>query len=244
MAGKIFVVGIGPGNREHMSFRACEVIESADIVAGYTTYIRLLEKSFKLRDVFVSGMKKETERCRKVLELSLEGKNVALVSSGDSGIYGMAGIMLEIVADSGKDIVTEIVPGITSSTASAALLGAPIMHDYATISLSDLLTDHALINKRLEAAASADFVICLYNPKSKTRITGLSEARNIILKHRPGSTPVGIVRDAMREDESYVITDLDNMLNHEADMTTTIIIGNSQTFVSGGRMITPRGYEL
>ena len=118
------------------------------------------------------------------------------------------------------------------------------MHDYASISLSDLMTDMEIIYKRIDAAASADFVICLYNPKSKTRITGLFDARDIILKHRPGSTPVGIVKDAMREGESIVITDLDNMLLHEADMTTTIIIGNSQTFVSGGKMITPRGYEL
>ncbi len=244
MAGKIYIIGIGPGNREHMSILACEVIESSDIVVGYTTYIKLLEKSFRLNETFVSGMMKETDRCRKALELALSGKTVALVSSGDSGIYGMAGLMLEIIEKSGKDVETEVIPGITSATASAAILGAPIMHDYASISLSDLLTDHELINKRLDAAASADFVICLYNPKSKTRITGLAEARDIILKHRTGSTPVGIVRDAMREDQSYVITDLDNMLDHEADMRTTIIIGNSQTFVSGGKIITPRGYGL
>jgi len=242
--GKIFIVGIGPGSREHMSIRACEVIENSDIVSGYTTYIKLLEKSFKLKEVFVSGMRKEADRCRKALEFALDGKTVALVSSGDSGIYGMAGLMYEIIKESGKDVEAEVIPGITSSTASAALLGAPIMHDYASISLSDLLTDAELINKRVEAAASADFVICLYNPKSKTRTAGLSGARDIILKHRPGSTPVGIVRDAMRDNESVVITDLERMLDHEADMTTTIIIGNSQTFVSGGRMITPRGYEL
>lgn len=244
MIGKIYIVGIGPGNREHISIRACEVIESSDIVVGYTTYIKLLEKSFKLNETFVSGMMKETDRCREALELALNGKTVALVSSGDSGIYGMAGLMLEIIEKSGKDVETEVIPGITSATASAAILGAPIMHDYASISLSDLLTDHDLINKRLDAAASADFVICLYNPKSKTRITGLSEARDIIMKHRAGGTPVGIVRDAMREDQSYIITDLDNMLDHEVDMRTTIIIGNSQTFVSGGKMITPRGYGL
>lgn len=242
--GKIFIVGIGPGNREHMSLRACEIIETADIVVGYTTYIRLLEKTFALKNVFVSGMRKEADRCRRALELAAEGKTVALVSSGDAGIYGMAGIMLEIIEESGMEIETEVIPGITSSTASAALLGAPIMHDYATISLSDLLTDSDLINKRLEAAASADFVICLYNPKSKTRVTALATAREIILRHRPGSTPVGIVRDAMREDQAAVITDLDSMLEHEADMTTTIIIGNSQTRVFAGRMVTPRGYEL
>ncbi len=242
--GKIFIVGIGPGSREHMSLRACEVIENADIVVGYTTYIRLLEKTFKLKDIIASGMRKEADRCREALNLADAGKTVALVSSGDSGIYGMAGLMLEIIRDSGKDIESEVIPGITSSTASAALLGAPIMHDYASISLSDLMTSKDLINKRIDAAASADFVICIYNPKSKTRVTGLAEARDIILRYRPGITPVGIVRDAMREDQSLVLTDLDNMLDHEADMTTTIIIGNSQTFVSSGKMITPRGYEL
>jgi precorrin-3B C17-methyltransferase len=242
--GKIYIVGIGPGSREHISLRASEIIEKADIVVGYTTYVRLLEKEFTLREVFVSGMRGEADRCRRALEFALAGKTVALVSSGDAGVYGMAGIMLEIIKESGKTIETEVIPGITSASASAALLGAPLMHDFATISLSDLLTDHALIQKRLEAAASADFVICLYNPKSRTRVAGLSEARDIVLKHRQGSTPVGIVKDAMREGESVIIADLDTMLNFDADMTTTIIIGNSQTFVSGGRMITPRGYEL
>jgi precorrin-3B C17-methyltransferase len=242
--GKIFITGIGPGSREHMSIRACEVIEDSDIIVGYTTYIKILERSFKLKDVFVSGMRKETDRCREALNLAIGGKTVALVSSGDSGIYGMAGLMLQIVEESGSDIEVEVIPGITSSSASAALLGAPIMHDYASISLSDLLTEHDLINRRVEAAASADFVICIYNPKSRTRVAGLTEARDIILKHRPGSTPVGIVKDAMRDGESAVITDLDNMLNHEIDMTTTIIVGNSETFVSRGRMITPRGYGL
>lgn len=243
-SGKIFIVGIGPGNREHMSHKACDVIENADIVAGYTTYIRIIEKSFTLKNVFVTGMRSETERCRKALEFALDGKTVALVSSGDAGIYGMAGLMLEVIRESGEGVETEVVPGITSATASAALLGAPLMHDYASISLSDLLTDADLISRRIEAAASADFVICLYNPKSRARTGGLAKAREIILKHRKGSTPVGIVRNANRENESVVITDLDRMLEHEADMTTTIIIGNSQTFTYRDKIITPRGYGL
>lgn len=244
MTGKIFIVGIGPGSREHMTLRASEIIENADVVAGYTTYIKLLEKSFKLKDVFVSGMRKETERCRGALGLALDGKTVALVSSGDSGVYGMAGLMIEIIEKSGERVDFEVIPGVTSATASAAILGAPLMHDFATISLSDLLTGHELINKRIEAAASADFVICLYNPKSRTRVSGLAEARDIIMKYRPGTTPVGIVKDAMREGGSSVITDLEHMLGHETDMTTTVIIGNSETFVSGGKMITPRGYGI
>jgi precorrin-3B C17-methyltransferase len=242
--GKIYVVGIGPGSREHMSVRACEVIEAADIVVGYITYIRILKKYFSLKEVFSSGMKKEADRCRKALEFAKEGMNVALVSSGDSGVYGMAGIMLEIIAQEKSGIETEVIPGITSATASASLLGAPIMHDHAVISLSDLLTDWELIKKRIEFAASADFVICLYNPKSRSRTSQLDEARAIMLRYKSGKTPVGIVRDAMRDDEKVLITDLDGMMDFEVDMTTTIIIGNSRTFVSGNRMITPRGYLL
>jgi precorrin-3B C17-methyltransferase len=242
--GKLVIVGIGPGSREHMSLQACNAIESADIVVGYTTYIRLLEKSFVLKDSYVTGMRGEIERCRRAVDFAREGKTVAVVSSGDAGIYGMAGILFEILEENGFEIETEVVPGITSANASAALLGAPLMHDFAVISLSDLLTDPALIRKRLDAAASADFVICLYNPKSATRITGLTEARDIIRRYRDGNTPVGIVHDAMREGEKTVLTDLDTMLEYEADMTTTIIIGNSQTYVAGSKMITPRGYRL
>ena len=244
MKGKIYVVGTGPGVKEQMSLRAVEIIESVDIVIGYKTYIDLLEDSFRLKEVISSGMRKELERCEQSLEIAESGKTVALVSSGDPGIYGMAGIMLEIVEREKSSVQVEIVPGITSCLASASLLGAPIMHDFAVISLSDLLTEWKLIRKRIKSAAKSDFVICLYNPASRSRKDQVKEARSIILKSRDVMTPVGIVRDAMRTGEEIIITDLRGMLEFEIDMSTTIIIGNSRTYVSNNRMITPRGYPV
>ncbi|MBN2041892.1 MAG: precorrin-3B C(17)-methyltransferase [Spirochaetes bacterium] len=244
MKGKIFIVGIGPGSREHMSLKAVEVIEQCDIVIGYKTYIDILKKSFTLKNVLSTGMRKETDRCGKALEIAEQGLVVALVSSGDSGIYGMAGLMLEIIDKNNSDIEAEIIPGITSFITSASILGAPVMHDYASISLSDLLTDRDLIKLRLECAAKGDFVICLYNPKSKTRTKHIEEARDIILSYRGKDTPVGIVRNAAREGTTSVVTTLEKMLEHDIDMLTTVIIGNSKTYISGEKIITPRGYEV
>lgn len=187
-----------------------------------------------------SAMTKEVDRCTEVLELARQGKTVSLISSGDAGVYGMAGIMLEI-AD--EDMEVEVIPGITATNAAAAIAGAPIMHDYTTISLSDLLTDWELIKKRLELAAQGDFVVSIYNPKSRGRVTQIEEAREIMMKYKPKSTPVAIVRNAGREDERYILTTLEEMLNHEIDMLTIVLIGNSNTFVKNGKMITPRGYE-
>lgn len=244
MKGKIFVVGIGPGKREHMSGRALEALNEADAVVGYRTYTDLIAGLTEGKDVHASGMRKETERCREALDLAEQGKKVALVSSGDPGVYGMAGIMLEVAQGRRSGVEVEVVPGITSSGAAASILGAPLMHDHALISLSDLLTDWELIKKRLEHAALADFVICLYNPRSKSRTGQIIEARDILLRHRKPGTPVGIVRNAMREGEDAVITTLERMLDHPIDMTTVVIIGNSTTYTSDGRMITPRGYEV
>lgn len=238
--GKIYVVGIGPGKKENMTFRAYEAMEKSDIIVGYKTYVDLVKKYYPEKEMKSSAMTKEVDRCTEVLELARQGKTVSLISSGDAGVYGMAGIMLEI-AD--EDMEVEVIPGITATNAAAAIAGAPIMHDYATISLSDLLTDWELIKKRLELAAQGDFVVSIYNPKSRGRVTQIEEAREIMMKYKPRSTPVAIVRNAGREDERYIVTTLDEMLNHEIDMLTIVLIGNSNTFVKNGKIITPRGYE-
>ena len=238
--GKIYVVGIGPGKKENMTFRAYEAMENSDIIVGYKTYVDLVKEYYPGKEMKSSAMTKEVDRCTEVLELARQGKTVSLISSGDAGVYGMAGIMLEI-AD--EDMEVEVIPGITATNAAAAIAGAPIMHDYATISLSDLLTDWKLIKKRLELAAQGDFVVSIYNPKSRGRVTQIEEAREIMMKYKPKSTPVAIVRNAGREDERYIVTTLDEMLNNEIDMLTIVLIGNSNTFVKNGKIITPRGYE-
>lgn len=240
--GKIYVVGIGPGNMEDISVRAYKTLKNVDVIAGYITYIDLVKDEFKEKEFYVSGMKKEIDRCEKVLELAKEGKTVALISSGDAGIYGMAGIMIEVALGSGIDV--EVIPGITSSVAGASLVGAPLMHDQAIISLSDLLTDWEVITKRIDRASEGDFVISLYNPKSKGRTEQIVVAREIMLKHKAPSTPVALLRHVGREDENYTLTNLDEMLNYEIDMFTVVIVGNSKTYVKEGKMITPRGYHL
>jgi precorrin-3B C17-methyltransferase len=201
------------------------------------------------REVVSSGMRREVDRCEKAVELAIEGNKVAVICSGDPGIYAMAGLVFEIARSREKNAEgenrvpeIEVIPGVSAINASAARLGAPLMHDFASVSLSDLLTPWELIEKRLEAAASADFVIVIYNPKSKGRPEHIAKARDIVLKFRSPGTPVGIVRAASREDEKVTITDLNSMLDNEIDMQSTVIIGNSQTFTWENRMITPRGY--
>ena len=241
---KIYVVGIGPGEMEYMTPKAIEAIENSDLVIGYKTYIELVRAFFKHKEFISSGMTKEVERCKLVLEKALSGKTVALISSGDSGIYGMAGIMLEVVNSSKVDIEVEIVPGITAANAAASVLGAPLMHDFVIISLSDLMTPWEIIRNRIECAAKGDFVICLYNPKSKGRTEYIKMTKEIVSKHRNSKTPVGIVKNARRENESSVITILEEMLNYDIDMFTVVIIGNSTTYIENNRMITPRGYLI
>lgn len=238
--GKIYIVGIGPGKKADMTFRAYEAMEKSDIIIGYKTYMDLIKEYYPGKEMKNSQMTKEVDRCIDVLKLAKEGKNVALISSGDAGVYGMAGIMLEI-ADG--EVEVEIIPGVTATNAAAAIVGAPVMHDYVTISLSNLLTDWELIKKRLELAAQGDFVVSIYNPKSRGRVTQIEEAREIMLKYKPKTTPVAIVRNAGREDEEHVVTTLDEMLNHEINMLTIVIIGNANTFIKDGKMITPRGYS-
>ena len=237
---KIYVVGIGPGKKGDMTFRAYDALEKSDVIIGYKTYIDLIKEYFPEKELISSPMKKEVDRCREVVEIAESGKTVSLISSGDAGIYGMAGIMLEIVPEG---IETEIIPGVTASNAAAATAGAPLMHDFATISLSDLLTDWDLIKKRVDLASQGDFVISLYNPKSKGRTTQIEDAAEIMLKYKSPETPVAIVRNAGREDERVTAATLGTMLEHEIDMLTVVIIGNSKTFMKNGKIITPRGYK-
>ncbi|TAN44541.1 MAG: precorrin-3B C(17)-methyltransferase [Nitrospirae bacterium] len=242
--GEVFVVGTGPGGIEHITPYAQNAIRKADAVVGYDTYLELIPQLLRGKEIHSTGMTKETERCRKAVELALEGKKVAVISGGDPGIYAMAGLTLEILKEkNAADLPVEIIPGISALNACASRLGAPLMHDFACISLSDRLTDWGLIEKRLESAAASDFVIVLYNPKSRGRVEHINVARDIIMKHRTPNTPVGIVKAAMRPDESIAITNLKDMLSHDIDMQTTVIIGNSKTLVWNNRIITPRGYE-
>lgn len=242
MKPHIYVVGFGPGDRLYMTQQAIDAITGADLVVGYTTYIRLLEEQFPGLHYFSTPMRKETDRCRAAVEEALAGKTVALVSSGDSGIYGMAGVLLEIAAEMQADVEVTAVPGVTAASAASAVLGAPLMHDFAVISLSDCMTPLELIWRRVSLAAEADFVICLYNPKSRSRTEYLAKAAALIRQHRAPETPVGIVRNAGRADENAWITTLERLPEEPVDMFCVVLIGNSQTYVQRGKMITPRGY--
>lgn len=247
---KLFVVGIGPGGLNHMTFEARETIEQADVVVGYKTYLEFIEPLLTDKEVVSSGMMREVERCSQALAIAAAGKRVALVSSGDSGIYGMAGLALELAeppADGSpspfREVEIVIVPGVSAVQAAASVLGAPLMHDFAVISLSDLMTPLDLIRKRLKAAADADFVVALYNPRSKGRVTQIEEAAAILIAARGAGVPVGIVKNACREGEECIVTTLGEMLSHPIDMFSIVIIGNSATRLSSdGRIITPRGY--
>lgn len=243
----LYIVGTGPGEIPFMTEKAFESLKNASIIVGYETYIEQVRPLLKDKEVLTTSMTKETERCKKAIELARLGNTVALISGGDPGIYAMAGLVLELLhklqLDS-SNIDVQIIPGISALNACASKIGAPLMHDFVCISLSDRLTPWDLIEKRLEKSAEADFVIVIYNPKSMSRQEHISIARNIILKHRSHHTPVGIVRAAMRGDESITITNLKDFLHYEIDMQTTIIVGNSKTFVWDKWMITPRGYRL
>lgn len=240
----IYVVGFGPGDKQFMTMQAVEIIEQADLIVGYTTYTDILKAQFPDKKYISTPMRKETDRCRLAIEKALEGNTVVMVSSGDSGIYGMAGIMLEIADDMQADVEIVTVPGITAASTAASVLGAPLMHDLSLISLSDLMTPLELIFRRVEAAASADFVISLYNPKSGKRVDYLEKAADIIMKYRDKGTPVGIVRNAGRPDQKAWLTTLSELKNEPVDMFCVVIVGNSQTYIKNNRMITPRGYKI
>lgn len=241
---KLYVVGFGPGGYDHMTHRAAQVIESADVVTGYTTYVEMLKCIFPGKNYLSTPMKKEVDRCRMAIEETLKGQDVAMVSSGDSGIYGMAGIVLQMLEEMQADIDVEIVPGVTAASAAASILGAPLMHDFAVISLSDLMTPLDKIMYRVECAAKADFVICLYNPKSKKRADYVEKAAELVIEFQGADVPAGIVRNAGRADEHMEITTVGGLKTADIDMFSIVIIGNSQTYVKNGRMITPRGYII
>ena len=241
----LFIIGIGPGNLKDISRRAYEILKKVDIIVGYTTYIDLIENIIsEEQEIFISGMGQERKRAEKALEFASQNKKVAVISSGDAGIYGMAGLILELNQKNDPNLDLKIIPGITAANAAAAILGAPLMHDYVVISLSDLMTPWELIEKRLKHAAAADFITAIYNPKSSKRTEQIKIARDIYLDHRSEDTPVGIVRQAGRKQEEKGITTLKDMLQEKIDMLTTVIIGNSQTYISDNKIITPRGYDL
>lgn len=250
--GKIYLVGLGPGKAEYLTPAGSSALTGSDTVVGYRAYIEqtseLLPELFQGKEVVSMELGQEMERAAAAVDLAYEGRTVAVVSSGDAGIYGMAGPVFRVLTDRGWDGETpevETVPGVSAMQAAASILGAPLMQDFCAISLSDLLTPWDKIKNRLEAAAQGDFVVALYNPRSRKRQKHLLEAREILLKHRSGETPVGIVGDAFREGQRSTITDLEHLagLAETVDMVTIVVVGNSTTYVHGGRMVTPRGYE-
>lgn len=242
MKGKLYVVGIGPGSNDLLTVRALKAVQESEVIIGYKFYVELIADMCKGKEVVNSFMTKEIERCKISIEQAEAGKIVSLVSGGDAGIYGMAGPVMELAVD--KDIEVEIIPAVSANNAAAALLGAPVMHDHCSISLSDRLTPWELIEKRLHLAAEGDFVISLYNPKSKGRPDYINKAKDIFLKYKSPETIVGVVKNAERENQSIVITDLEKMLEYDIDMFTVIIIGNGNTKKINNKMITPRGYSL
>jgi precorrin-3B C17-methyltransferase len=221
---------------------ACRTaLGAADVVLGYTAYIQVLKPLFPQTTFWGTGMKHEAERCREALRLAAEGKEVALVSSGDAGVYGMASLVYEL-SPAFPTVTIVVVPGITAALSGAALLGSPVGHDFAVISLSDLLTPWDLIEKRLRAAAAGDFVICIYNPASHHRPDHLKRACTILLETLPPDRVCGLVRHIGRPQESTALTRLEELRNTPADMFTTVFIGNARTLIINGNMITPRGY--
>ncbi len=239
---KLTVVGLGPGAGEDMTGRAYRAIEEADVVIGYTAYIDLIRGAFPEKEMRSTGMKKEVDRCRMAVQAASEGKNVAVVCSGDSGVYGMAGLIYEVSKEF-PPVEIEVVPGITAACGGAAVLGAPLTHDFAVISLSDLMTPWEKIEKRLECAAEADFVICLYNPRSRGRADYLMRACDILLRHKSGDTVCAYVKNIGRDGEQSRILPLSELRDStDVDMFTTVFVGNSQTTVIDGKMVTPRGY--
>ena len=243
MTKKVYVVGLGPGGVEQMTRRAQETLAACDVIAGYNVYIDLIKDDYKDKEFLSTGMRKEVERCKLAIEEALKGKTVAMVSSGDAGVYGMAGIMYQIAAEY-PELEVEVIPGITAACSGAAVLGAPLISDFALISLSDLLTPWEKIEKRLELASQADFVICLYNPSSFKRHDYLQKACDIMLKNQRADVPAGIVRNIGREGEEYEIMTLAELRDAQVDMFSTVIIGNSQTEVINNKMVTPRGYKI
>ena len=240
--GTLYVVGMGPGEKKQMTGQALEVMEQCQVIAGYTVYVDLVRGLFPHKEFLTTAMTREEERCRKAFDCCMEGKNTAMICSGDAGVYGMAGLILEL-AEQYPGVSVRTVPGITAACAGAAVLGAPLMHDFAVISLSDRLTPLEVIWNRVEAAAQADFVICLYNPASKGRPDYFRQACSRILKYRPGHTVCGLAVNIGREGEGMEVLALEDLKERRVDMFTTVYIGNSHTRQIGPYMVTPRGYR-
>ncbi len=241
---KIYVVGIGPGEKEQMTYKAMAALEKSDVIAGYTVYVDLVRDNFTDKEYLSTPMKQEVDRCKMARDEALKGKTVSMVCSGDSGVYGMAGLMYE-VCEEYPEIEIEVVSGVTAALSGAAVLGAPLIHDFCVISLSDLLTPMELIKKRIKAAAEADFAVCIYNPSSKKRADYLNMACEIMLEYKSADTPCGIVKNIGREGEEYKILTLSELKDDKTiDMFTTVFIGNSSTKIVNNKMVTPRGYRI
>ncbi len=239
---RLYVVGMGPGGIAQMTPQAVRAIEESQVVCGYTAYTDLAGELLAGKEVLTTPMTRELERCRLALERAAGGQTTAMICSGDAGVYGMAGPILQL-AEEFSQVEVEVVPGITAALSGAAVLGAPLMHDFAVISLSDLLTPWPVIEKRVAAAAEGDFVLCLYNPMSKKRVDHLRKACDQALRYRDGDTPCGWVRNIGREGQEHKVLSLSELREEQVDMFTTVFIGSSSTRVLGGRLVTPRGYE-
>ena len=240
--GKVYVVGIGPGAKDQMTVRAAKVLSECQVIVGYTVYIDLIKEEYPDKICLSTPMRQEVQRCRMALEEAGKEQNVAVVCSGDAGIYGMAGLVYELAADySGVEI--EVVPGITAASGGAAILGAPLMHDFAVISLSDLMTPWEKIEKRLRMAAMADFVICIYNPSSRKRADYLKKACLCMMEYKKEDTVCGIVKNIGREGECMKILSLKELSETDVDMFTTVFVGNEETRIIGDKMVTLRGYK-
>ncbi|NME81914.1 precorrin-3B C(17)-methyltransferase [Clostridium sp. SM-530-WT-3G] len=236
--GKLRVIGIGPGSIENMTLRAYKAIENSDVIVGYNKYIDMIKELVEGKELYSTGMMGEEARCKQALELSKD-KDVALISTGDAGIYGMAGLILEMKDD--EDV--EIIPGITASSAAGSVVGAPLMHDNCNISLSDLMTPYDEIKKRVKCAAESDFIISLYNPKSKGRPHYLRECIDIIKEFRKDDTPIAVVKHALRDGQEVTLTTIGEFDDSIVDMMSIVIVGNTKSYYKNGSFITPRGYN-
>lgn len=238
---KLTVVGIGPGAADQMTLRAMRALQEADVIAGYGVYVDLVRPLFPDKETLVTPMRREAERCRMAIAAAMEGRHVAMISSGDAGVYGMAGLIYEL--SQGMELTIEVVPGVTAALSGGAVLGAPLTHDFSVISLSDLLTPWETIERRLDAAASADFCIAIYNPSSVKRADYLRRACEILLRHKRPDTLCGAVRNIGREGEEAELMSLSALADYRADMFTTVFVGNDRTREIDGKMVTPRGYR-
>ena len=239
---KLYVVGIGPGEYEQMTIKAANALKESDVIIGYTVYVDLVKEHFPGKEFMTTPMKKEVDRCVMAFEEAKKGKTVSMICSGDAGVYGMSGLMYE-VGVSCPEVELSVIPGVTAATGGGAVLGAPLIHDFCLISLSDLLTPWEKIEGRLLGASKADFVICLYNPSSKKRSDYLAKACDLMMQYKSEDTVCGIVGNIGRDGESFKVMTLKELRDTSVDMFTTVFIGNSQTKVINGKMVTPRGYR-